>query len=269
MSDTIAVEQSSLSTPAFAISNVAAAVPPRARLVVVDDDDLVRDTLERNLTDADFGVRTFESGPAALKYLLTATDVDIVLLDWKMPGMVGIDVLHQMREAGLMVPVLFLTGLADQTCEEVALRDGAVDFVEKGRGLSILVHRINLILEGVKASASAEGSPTVQFGELTLKRDVFHALWKRQEVPLTLTEFRIIDLLAAQPGQHIAYRALYDIVHGKDFVAGSGPEGYRANVRTFIKRIRKKFRDLDGNWDLIENYAGFGYRWRSRESAAL
>jgi two-component system response regulator ChvI len=50
-------------------------------------------------------------------------------------------------------------------------------------------------------------------------------------------------------------------VHGKDFVAGYGAEGYRANVRTFIKRIRKKFRDVDPNFDGIGNYAGFGYRW--------
>ena len=66
---------------------------------------------------------------------------------------------------------------------------------------------------------------------------------------------------------HVSYRVLYDLVHGKDFLAGQGPEGYRSNMRTFIKRIRKKFCDIDANWDLIENYSGFGYRWRALEKA--
>ena len=57
------------------------------------------------------------------------------------------------------------------------------------------------------------------------------------------------------------YRELYDVVHGKDFISGSGPGGYRANVRTFIKRIRKKFRDVDLEFDQVRNYAGFGYQW--------
>jgi two-component system response regulator ChvI len=67
--------------------------------------------------------------------------------------------------------------------------------------------------------------------------------------------------LALKPGEDLSYRELYDLVHGKDFLAGSGADGYRANVRTFIKRIRKKFRDVDTDFDQIHNYAGFGYRW--------
>ena len=71
----------------------------------------------------------------------------------------------------------------------------------------------------------------------------------------------------------MGYREIYDLVHGKDFVAGYGAEGYRANVRTFIKRIRKKFRDVDAEFDHIHNYAGFGYRWTAtklgRRRAAL
>ena len=63
------------------------------------------------------------------------------------------------------------------------------------------------------------------------------------------------------------YRELYDLVHGPDFVAGVGEQGYRANVRTFIKRIRQKFHDLEPEFDAIENYAGFGYRWRDERSA--
>jgi two-component system response regulator ChvI len=263
MTDSLVIAQSGRIPVGSALSQLEPTTQPRARLVVVDDDALVRETLERSLTEEGFGVRAFASGAAALSHVLGAADVDIVLLDWKMPGMTGIEVLRSMRKSGLMMPVIFLTGMTDQTCEEDALRDGAVDFVEKARSFSILLHRIDLILNGAKAAATtAKGSSIVQFGDLQLKRDVFDAFWKHQEVPLTLTEFKIIDLLVSQPGEHVPYRTLYDIVHGKDFVAGAGPDGFRANVRTFIKRIRKKFRDIDESWDFIENYAGFGYRWR-------
>jgi two-component system response regulator ChvI len=86
-------------------------------------------------------------------------------------------------------------------------------------------------------------------------------VWVGRVVDLTLTEFKILTLLAEKAGRDVSYREIYDLVHGKDFIAGHGSEGYRANVRTFIKRIRKKFRDVDPGFDHIENYAGFGYRW--------
>ncbi|HLS68350.1 MAG TPA: helix-turn-helix domain-containing protein, partial [Kiloniellales bacterium] len=79
---------------------------------------------------------------------------------------------------------------------------------------------------------------------------------------LSLTEFKLVQLMAERAGQDVTYRELYDLVHGRGFVAGSGPDGYRANVRTFMKRIRQKFRELDADFDEIENYPGFGYRWR-------
>ena len=101
----------------------------------------------------------------------------------------------------------------------------------------------------------------MRLGELELRFDINRASWRDRELDLTLTEFKIVALLALRPGEDVGYREIYDLVHGKDFVAGYGAEGYRANVRTFIKRIRKKFRDVDGEFDHIHNYAGFGYRW--------
>ena len=81
-------------------------------------------------------------------------------------------------------------------------------------------------------------------------------------MPLTLTEFEIVRLIAERPGRDVRYREIYDVVRGSGFVAGAGEDGYRANVRAFIKRIRQKFREVDDGFDRIENYAGFGYRWR-------
>jgi two-component system response regulator ChvI len=86
---------------------------------------------------------------------------------------------------------------------------------------------------------------------------------------LTLTEFNILSRLARKADEDVSYRELYDLVHGKDFLAGRGAGGYRGNVRTFIKRIRKKFRAIDPDFDHIRNYAGFGYRWMAAPDAAV
>jgi two-component system response regulator ChvI len=247
---------------------------PRSRVVLVDDDELFRESLGQNLVDAGYEVVSFGSGEAALGHLLEKRGDDIVLLDWKMPEMNGIEVLRRIRGAGLQVPVIFLTVLTDQIYEEAALQGGAVDFVEKSRSFSILLKRMNLILTGIKGAkqandAAAEQGPgpaVLHRGPLELRRETNRAFWKSNEVPLSITEFRMVDLLATRAGQDVRYRELYDLVHGEGFVAGYGAEGYRSNVRAFVKRIRQKFRDVDGEFDEIENYSGFGYRWRDRES---
>jgi two-component system response regulator ChvI len=148
-----------------------------------------------------------------------------------------------------------------------ALAGGAVDFIDKSRRLSILLRRLKLNIEGtrpVPEQPSSEGRTPgdhVRLGKLDLRFDINRASWDNHVLDLTLTEFKIVALLAMRTGEDVGYREIYDLVHGKNFIAGYGAEGYRANVRTFIKRIRKKFRDVDDNFDHIENYAGFGYRW--------
>jgi two-component system response regulator ChvI len=99
-------------------------------------------------------------------------------------------------------------------------------------------------------------------GPLELRNDIKRAFWRSSQVDLTLTEFAIVHFLVARPGADVTYRQIYDLVRGKDFIAGYGPDGFRSNVRSFIKRIRKKFREVDPEFDHIENYPGFGYRWR-------
>lgn len=247
---------------------MAEAAATAARVVLVDDDALFRESLGQNLRDAGFMVTEFDGGSAAFDYFGRGEGADVILLDWKMPGMNGIELLRRLREAAVETPVIFLTMLSDQIYEEAALRSGAVDFVDKSRSFSILLKRVGLILDGVKGAPAETESPPrpgdeiFTLGPLELRLDTHRALWRGRQVDLSLTEFRMVRYLAGRPGGDVRYRELYDLVHGKDFVAGAGDEGYRANVRTFIKRIRQKFRDVDDGFEQIENYAGFGYRWR-------
>lgn len=237
---------------------------PRGHILVVDDDALFRESVSTNLIDAGFVADTFNDGSSAIRYL-TERSADIILLDWKMPEMTGIEVLQRLRSGGSTIPVIFLTVLSDQIFEEAGLVGGAVDFIEKARSFSILLRRIELILSGNKISyptidTSSDGDVR-RSGHLSLRYDCRRAMWKNRPVELTLTEFDIVSSLSEKPGSDVSYRKLYDIVHGEGFAAGDGEIGYRTNVRAFIKRIRQKFRDVDPAFSQIKNYPGFGYRW--------
>jgi two-component system, OmpR family, response regulator ChvI len=235
------------------------------QIVIVDDDDGFRESLGLNLIDDGYAITSFSSGAAALAYFTAGGKADAILLDWRMPGMDGLELLRSLRRAGNMTPAIFLTMLQDDIYEEAALEGGAVDFIDKSRRLSILKKRLQLIAD---ASRPASEAPSRQLGDelrvghLELRFDIHRASWDGTAVALTLTEFKIVALLARRAGEDVSYREIYDMVHGKDFVAGYGDQGYRPNVRTFIKRIRKKFHEIDHSFDHIHNYAGFGYRYQ-------
>ena len=172
------------------------AVAPRARILIVDDDALFRESLAGNLAHIDFAVEEAGGGADALSRLQSGTTPDLILLDWKLPGMNGIEVLRQLREARILVPVLFLTVLSDEMYEEAALQVGAVDFVEKHRAFTILLKRIELILAGAKVLAPAASGPpetgSLRVGPLELRFDINRALWIGERIDLSLTEFRVV-----------------------------------------------------------------------------
>jgi len=241
------------------------------QILVVDDDGMFRESLVQNLSDSGFSTMAFADGPSALGYLAAADAPGMILLDWKMPGMSGIEVLRQLRRLKIDVPVVFLTVLNDQIYEEAGLLGGAVDFIEKSRSFSILSRRVELILNGAKGYGTPKSTPhqpaIVERGHVQLRSDVKRAFWKSAQIDLTLTEFQIVEYLVARAGEDVRYRDLYDFVHGEGFMAGNGEIGFRANVRAFIKRIRQKFRNVDPEFAQIENYPGFGYRWTDADGS--
>jgi hypothetical protein len=172
-------------------------------------------------------------------------------------GEMGIVENHMQRSA---------TVYALTRCELVELgQQQFLDLVERKPGFSISVMRVlSRRLRHMNKMQRPESMPqpaSMRVGALELRFDIHRAFWRGSAIDLTLTEFRILSQLALKPGEDVSYRELYDLVHGKGFLAGSGADGYRANTRTFMKRIRKKFRDVDPNFDQLRNYPGFGYRW--------
>jgi two-component system response regulator ChvI len=233
-------------------------------VIIVDDDVLFRDLVTRNLSESGFRVTGYGDGPSILNAYDGRDEAEIILLDWVMPQMTGIEVLRQLRAKQCSTPIIFLTMLTDQIYEEAALLGGAIDFVEKSRSFAILLKRIEVALSRTPAlTAGPVGAEQTTPADIQLLADSKRIVWKGQEIGLTLTEYNVVQHMIARGGKDLSYRELYDLVHGEGFVGGYGEIGYRTNVRALIKRVRQKFRDADPGFDRIENYPGFGYRWRN------
>ncbi len=246
--------------------SAAKAAANKIRLILVDDDDDFREAASGELEDLGFAVTTFASGSALLSAIEEGTEgiaADVIVLDWNMPDMTGIELVPRLRRQGIRLPIVFLTGRSTPRLESAALDHGALDFVDKARGIPILAKRVRLIVESSKRPAELAVDETIQCGRLQLKPRISRAFWNGADVDLTLTEFNVVQLLASNGGNHVSYRAVYDCMHHAGFIAGSGEHGYRTNVRSTIKRIRNKFRLIDPTFAEIENYPSFGYRWGS------
>lgn len=227
-------------------------------VLVVDDDPLFRETLCGNLEDNGFRAVALDGGRATLQYFEEGGAAAAMLLDWQMPDVDGPAVLRQLRASGKQLPILFLTGHSQPIYEEVALVQGAVDFIDKSRSFGIILQRLKLAVGGRAAAPAPRGG---DHGQLFLDTESARAIWRDAQVDLTLTEFKVVQLLASRAGRDVSYREIYDVVRGIGFRAGSGEDGYRANVRALVKRVRQKFRAIDPSFTALENYPGFGYRW--------
>ena len=237
------------------------------RLVLVDDDELLREVLAGNLAQAGYDVQVFSDPVLALDAIPDA-GADLLILDWKMPGMSGLELLQALRGRGVGTRALFFTSHNDTIYEEAALALGAADFVDKTRSFAILERRISMALDhGDEPRCETSPSGEIVEGSLTLNPASHAAAWRGQTVELTFGEYRVVELLATS-GRDLSYREIYDALRGENFIAGEGPDGYRANVRALIKRIGEKFLAVDPSFAAIANYPGFGYRWTSETADA-
>ncbi len=257
---TTALEQHVVALGSRAPAQLASVSDPDAILVLVIEEGAIdRGFLTDELSNQGLDVRTVTSLDGASE---AAGEADVIVLHCDRAMISSIDMLSKLHGLGFNVPVMLLTGEATPAHECLALDKGASDVIRKSRGSQVLARRIR---SAVKASGRPKqprsGGP-LTCGKLLLRPDVSRAYWKEADLDLTVGEYNIVHLLASNVSRYMTYRALYDRLHYEGFLAGSGADGYRANVRSLVKRIRNKFRDLDPTFDEIENYAGFGYCWK-------
>jgi two-component system response regulator ChvI len=248
------------------------------RVVLVESDQYYREMLTGELLRQGFVVHAFTDGASLLGSLATAVDADLAVLDWDLPRMSGIKLMAELRRQDVNLPVVLLTGqvipgdendrclLAPREAldayECMAFDQGAADFIPKSRDREVLVRRLRNVVELVKPKANAALEERLACDRLRLKPETSRAFWNGVDVDLTLGEYKLVHLLVSKAGSFVTYRSLYDRLHFQGFIAGSGTDGFRANVRSAIKRIRDKFRACDLTFDEIENYTGFGYCWK-------
>jgi two-component system response regulator ChvI len=183
-------------------------------------------------------------------------DVDMVVLDRSVLDASSFEAMAQFSTLGRKVPILFINGSASLATRAA---DGA-DTVDDPSVANSIINALTLAAAFARLNQPAADKEGLIYGKLVLQDS--RGFWNGTDLDLTIGEYRIIELLRSRPGRYVSYRAIYDRLRHKGFVAGLGPNGYRVNVRSAVKRIRNKFRALDSKFREIECYRAFGYRWR-------
>ena len=225
-------------------------------IALVDDDRNILASVSMTLEAEGFAVRTFTDGAEALR-AITQQPVDLAVLDIKMPRMDGMELLEKLRKSSDL-PVIFLTSKDDEVDELMGLRMGADDYIKKPFSQRLLIERIRTLLRREVSRGSTEkgSEATITRGELTLDGNRHLCTWKAQPVELTVTEFLLLKALAQRPGHVKSRDQLMDSAYGENIYVDD------RTIDSHIKRLRKKFKVLDNDFNQIETLYGVGYRYR-------
>ena len=233
-------------------------------IALVDDDRNILTSVSIALQAEGFVTRLYSDGSAALK-AFADNPPDLGVFDIKMPQMDGMELLRRLREIGGQVgamPVIFLTSKDDELDEALGLAMGADDYIAKPFSQRLLIARIRAILrrrdlERGQAS-SADDQPEealIVRGRLTMDPARHKVVWDGKDVTLTVTEFLILEALAQRPGVVKSRNQLLDIAYQDDVYVDD------RTIDSHIKRVRRKFRSVDPDFDAIETLYGVGYRF--------
>jgi DNA-binding response OmpR family regulator len=216
------------------------------RICVVDDEEGIRSVVTMALEAAGFECIEAASGAEAL---LLAPDVDIFILDWMLPDLPGIEVARALKQQSHAARVLFLTARTALE-DKLAGLDLAADYLTKPFEIAELVARVKNL-----SSQASKLTDKITIGQLTVDRGLCKAFFVSEEIPLTPTEFRLLEALAEMGGTVLSRADAYEVVWGYDF------GGSRANLDTLASSLRKKLAAL--GCESLETVRGFGYRLQS------
>lgn len=228
-------------------------------IALVDDDRNIITSVSILLESEGYKVRTYRDGEEGLAGILS-NPPDLVVLDIKMPRMDGMEMLGQLRKDS-QIPVIFLTSKDDEIDELLGLRMGADDFIRKPFSQRLLLERIRVLIRRQDAmrqqSAGNNNSDDVmQRGPLLLDAGRHLCAWKKEHVNLTVTEFLIVESLARHPGHVKSRDQLIDAAYGEHIYVDD------RTIDSHIKRVRKKFKLVDKDFNQIETLYGVGYRYK-------
>jgi two-component system response regulator ChvI len=234
-------------------------------IALVDDDRNILTSVSIALQAEGFLTRVYTDGQAALR-AFADNPPDLGVFDIKMPQMDGMDLLRRVREMGGEVggmPVIFLTSKDDELDEALGLAMGADDYISKPFSQRLLIARIRALLRrqdlargaATATESGVEELPLIERGRLTMDPARHKVRWDGRDVTLTVTEFLILEALAQRPGVVKSRNQLLDIAYQDDVYVDD------RTIDSHIKRIRRKVRGADPEFDAIETLYGVGYRF--------
>jgi len=236
-------------------------------IVLVDDESSILTSVKIALEAEGFRVSTYTNGQDALLGLGKSA-ADLGVFDIKMPRMDGLELLRRLRDFSQM-PVIFLTSKDDEIDEFFGLRMGADDYITKPFSQRLLIEHIRAVLRRTKArnndnsssnsvALGAEARPvkTIKRGRLIIDPERHATIWDGDSINLTVTEFALLEALAIRPGIVKSRDMLMDAAYDEQIYVDD------RTIDSHIKRLRRKFRAVDPDFDAIETLYGVGYRYK-------
>ena len=231
-------------------------------IALVDDDRNILASVSIALESEGYRVQAYTDGASALDGIQGST-LDLAILDIKMPRMDGMELLRRLRQKSDM-PVIFLTSKDDEIDELFGLKMGADDFIKKPFSQRLLVERVKAVLRRAQPrdTTAAGQKPAddanriLERGALSMDPERHTCTWNSQAVTLTVTEFLILYALAQRPGVVKSRNALMDAAYDDQVYVDD------RTIDSHIKRLRKKFKVVDTDFDMIETLYGVGYRFK-------
>jgi two-component system response regulator ChvI len=231
-----------------------------AKITLVDDDENIVTSVSLALESLGHHVKSFYDGASGLA-ALESDPPDLAIVDVKMPRMDGMELLRRLRQTSDL-PVIILTSKDEEIDEILGFNLGADDYIHKPFSQRLLIERVKAILRRAGAvdepvtAAAAAASKAIRRGRLTLDPARHDCLWDNRPVKLTVTEFLLLQSLAQRPGFVKSRDNLMDAAYDDQVYVDD------RTIDSHIKRMRRKFRQVDPEFDAIETLYGVGYRYR-------
>lgn len=223
-----------------------------ARILIIEDDEAILAFLRRGLAYDGYEVETAETGQKGLA-LASGNRPDLVVLDWMLPGMDGLEVCKRLRTSG-KVPILMLTAKDSVSDRVLGLDAGADDYMVKPFNLDELLARIRALLRRTQAPRQK----AYEFADLVLDTGTRRAQRGKRVIDLTAKEYELLELFLRHPRQVLTREMIYDDVWGYDF-------GGESNIiEVYVRYLRQKLEE-GGELRLLHTVRGMGYVLREEE----
>jgi DNA-binding response OmpR family regulator len=224
------------------------------KVMLVDDDQTIIETLAYNLKRHGFEVVSFNDGHNALSKL-DATSPSLVILDWMLPDMAGPEICRLIRSRHFDVPILMLTGRSAPADVATGLSSGADDYLSKPFSPIELLARVQALLRRTgKDRSTSKGTARIELGPLVLDQEARKVTWHGQLVELSPKEFALLKVLMQQAGKILSTETLLNQVWGSDFA------GDAKTVAVHVRWLRQKLEKDPKNPTLLETVHRSGYR---------